>query len=201
MALRPNLLDLSLRLGDLVESVDSLRRAALDIYEERALGLAALVADECEVAKGFLDEARAALADALRALDPPVDFESARVGVLRVKDGFLEAVVRLDALRTRRLRDVANEGSEIGPNGVRWAATVRRSFDDCRSHAWEAVGPFFASFEEITERMAAGAVSVQTTSIGQQINVGEEEAADPGSLAGAALRAGVRAVSIPGGQP
>jgi hypothetical protein len=209
VALRRTFIELSLKLDEFFRSLDSLSHAALDVKEERALGLANLVADGCDVVQGFLADAQASLAGALRALGPPLDLENARLAVVAAKDNYLEAVERLDDLREERLEQVEGEGAELGPKGPVWAATVRAAFEQGRSHAWEVVPAFFACFEEISERAVAGSVSVQTTSIGQQVNVGEESlaAADPGSLASAALAAGARAaVSVPvsrnpGGQP
>ena len=172
-SLRRILPQLVTKLDELFLGFERLRFAALDATEERALGLATLVADGSEVAAGFVAEAQTALSGAQRALGPPLDLESVRLLVGDAKDNFLEAVERLAELREQRLEQVGAEGREL-TRDTSWAPTVHAAFDQARDIAWEVVPSLLRALEEIAERAASAGVSVQTTSIGQQVNVADE---------------------------
>jgi len=207
VALRKTFVDLGVKLDEMFRSLDSLYSAALFIRAERVEGLTRPIADSVVDAQGFLADAQATLAGAQRAMGPPLDLEGVRLGLVAAKESYLAATEALGGLASQRLEELETAGLELGRGGPEWSRTVRDAFDQCSAQAWEVVPAFFACFEEISERAGTG-VSVQTTSIGQQVNVGEEAVAstDPASLAAVALSAGARAAASfpasrnPGGQ-
>ena len=73
-------------------------------------------------------------------------------------------------LVAERLAEIDDAGSQ-GSDWRDWSAGVVDALEHCREQNAGLVSALFACFEELVERATAGSVSVQTTSIGQQVTV------------------------------
>jgi hypothetical protein len=75
-----------------------------------------------------------------------------------------------------RLRHLRRFGREKGGAWLDWAGQVRRALDRCGPPMDDVGRALLGSWQEIADRIGAGAVSVHTTNIGQQIAMSPGEA-------------------------
>ena len=152
-----------------------LRELEITVVEDKPPRHDAVIVDTFEYAvcdlRGWVKEARRAADEAERAVDHPVDIESARRALThsqeqfgRVEHGFAANLVSYE-----RLKDLTSFGAERGGEWFSWATTVKQGIEQCRPPVEEARQALAACWQEIAERVGMTSVSVRTKNIGQKI--------------------------------
>jgi hypothetical protein len=141
--------------------------------------VAGRLADAVLAARGLLDEARGHGEEALRAVAAPLDGDRARRGLAACQERFhgFARQVAVELASFDRLDDLRTVGEERGPAWRKWAEVVHQSLEQCQGQIDEARNAMLVCWQELAERLGAGAVSVRNTSIGQQIMVPNDECA------------------------
>ena len=183
MSLRKTFEELCDRLDDLFRAVDRLQKEARDKPAGDDVALAQILDRQADDLHGWLAEASGAAAAALQAVGPPVDLERARLSLLAAQEHcsarFAETVS--DVLSYDRLDEVRGVPLERGDKWRDWSEDVTEALGACRERLDALTQAFFLCWQELSERVALGGVSVQATNIGQQVMVPREEFVAEGS--------------------
>jgi hypothetical protein len=181
MALKKIFAELSTQLDELFAAAEGLQRAAWDTPPNSAgHALIRIVGESADDVDGWLADARGAMGEALAATESPVDVVRALRGLVQAKEGYFRAVDVLgQLLAPERLEEIDDVGARDRDWGE-WSAGVVDALARCREQNAGVVPVLFYCFEELAERASAGSVSVQTTSIGQQVTVPRDELAAEG---------------------
>lgn len=126
---------------------------------------------------GILEEADVHMTEALRNSQSPEQLESVRHALCRVHaamnrftNQYIAEVGAYAAIR--RLMEM---GNERGREWREWSLEVRTAVERCRMPVMVTVEALLDCWSELSSRMMQGALSLQTTSIGQQITVREDQ--------------------------
>jgi hypothetical protein len=136
----------------------------------------AVVVDTVEYAVedvlGWLNEAVHAAKAAGDAAGKRTDIDQARRALANCQERFrrIEQVFTETLLSYDRMKDLASFGSERRGEWPSWVTTVRHGIDECRHPLEEARNALADCWEEIAERVGTTSISVQATTIGQQIS-------------------------------
>jgi len=127
--------------------------------------------------KGDLHEAMTALEKGLTAIRPPRNLQQAQASLIDVNRYLNDAVsrCRTDVSAARTLQVLSEIAKELGGGWPEWLTLVHkiiRTVSDKFLETWQAL---CQCWEELAEKLSAGAVSVQTTNIGQHITMHEDE--------------------------
>ena len=177
------------RLASLSEEVEELRINATDFFppvpsngdtnggthNHRPPSPVESLGENAMALKGDLNEALAALEEGLRAIRPPRNWHLAQAALIDVNRYLNDAVSRsrndIDAPMTLQL--LSQMAKELGGGWLEWLIlinTIIRTIGDKFLETWQALAQ---CWEELADKLSSGAVSVQTTNIGQQISAPE----------------------------
>lgn len=147
-------------------AVDGLRRGAEDVPPHEDLALTRILSARADDLHGWLAEALAAVERCRRVL--PADLAQARVDLGEASEAVLRALDELDGTLTfeRRL-DVHRLRRRTGP-WRDWADGVHDAGAEADEGLRRVLVALLDAWQELAERSGAGAVSVSTTSVGQQ---------------------------------
>jgi hypothetical protein len=155
------------------DAVASLR---LTVVEDRPprneVLLVERLGDAVEDLGGCLEEAAAAAAAALGAVAHPLDGHRARQALALAHERFIRAEYKLvfGLISAEQLEELARFGRRRGDEWLGWTGSVLQALEQCRVPLNEADEALLSAWQELSERLGAGSVSVQTTNIGQQIS-------------------------------
>jgi hypothetical protein len=125
--------------------------------------------------RGMLEESRAALKEAMRVFPQRMDDQAARQSLTSCQERFQALATQFysDLLSYERIGDLMSVGRERGRDWSNWADVVRHELEQCRLLADEVRDALFLCWQELVERVGTASVSVQNTTIGQQITAPE----------------------------
>jgi hypothetical protein len=172
VALKKTFEALATELDELLSAANTLQGRAWDPPQGSAgHALVRIVGEDADDVHGWLTGACGAAREAMVATDSPIDPVRALGALVGAKDGYLRAAdVLARLLAPERLAEIDDAGSQSS-DWHEWSAGVVDALEHCREQNVGLVPGLFACFEELAERATAGAVSVQTTSIGQQVTI------------------------------
>jgi hypothetical protein len=180
MALEATFRELTLSLLQLDEALSALQMTVGD----KPLRDEAAVADALESAvldlRGSVHEARSSAAEALKAVGYPPDLDKAR-RMLAVCQDHAHAIERQfssDLVSYDKLRELARVGSERGGEWLPWANSLKQAIEECRSPLQHLNVVLSRCWQELAERLGMTNISVQTTNVGQKINVPSSASSD-----------------------
>ncbi|HYO63113.1 MAG TPA: hypothetical protein VER08_05590 [Pyrinomonadaceae bacterium] len=133
--------------------------------------------DAVEDTLGWLDEALAAAGPHARGArqkgEAAFDVNGARQALVFCQDQFNRITHRFtfDLVSYDRLSQLMQLGRERRGEWQAWAGGVRRELEGCQQHLYDTSQALFRCWQEIAERVGMTSVSVQTTTIGQQVTV------------------------------
>lgn len=133
--------------------------------------------DAVEDALGWLEEALELVAplvqESQRKGEPGFDVNAARQALVFCQDQFNRITHRFtfDLVSYDRLSQLMRLGHERRGEWQAWAGGVRRELEGCQQHLYDTSQALFRCWQEIAERVGMTSVSVQTTTIGQQVTV------------------------------
>jgi hypothetical protein len=154
------------------EAFESLRLTAI---EDRPLRDEVLLVERLgnavEDLRGWLEEAAAAAGDAQTAVRHPLDGYSARAALALANERFLRLEYKFFSEHGsyEEINELTAFGRRHGREWLGWTGSVIQAFAQCRTPLREADGALLLCWQELSERLGASTVSVQTTNIGQQI--------------------------------
>ena len=169
MALEATFQDLVARLGALREAVASLQ---ITVIEDRPLKGAVLLVERLGNAtddlRGLVEEALVSAGEATTAVGNPPDSYRARNALANANRQFvcLEYKFLLEQLSSEHLNELRKLGRVQGGEWHGWARSVIEALTQCRSLVRDVDDAFLSSWQDLSERLGSGGVSVQTTNIG-----------------------------------
>ena len=174
MALQKSFRDLCSRLQELQEGLEAVNTTVdEDRPKRRDVVVATSLGDAVLAVRGILEESRAAADDACQAVGHPMDMERARRALMTCQEQFHRFATEFshDLACYQRMTDLASIAKERGRDWASWVTVVKQGLEQCQALAEAGRDALFVCWQELTERLGASAVSVQNTTIGQQISL------------------------------
>jgi hypothetical protein len=162
--------DLVARARGLRDAVASLQ---ITVVEDRPLSggvlLVERIGDTVDDLRGLAEEALAAASEALTAVSNPLDEYGARNALVEANRRFicLEYKFLADEMSCDHLNELAKFGRAHGHEWRGWTSSVLHALTQCRGPIHDVDDALLLAWQDLSERIGAGGVSVRTTSIGQ----------------------------------
>ena len=137
--------------------------------------------DLVQAMRGWLAEGRAAAMDARQAVTHPLNEHRARQALGRANERFirLETMFFNEAVSHRAVEGLERFGRHRGGEWFGWCGSVAMALQACRAPLSALGEDILCAWQELSERLGAGSLLVQTTSIGQQIAPAIRRSAHP----------------------
>jgi hypothetical protein len=164
--------DLVARLGALREAAESLQ---ITVVEDRPLSGGVLLVERLGNAvddlRGWVEESLVAAGCALAAVGNPLDEYTARTALANANRLFLRVEYKFlsEEMSCEQLHEVTKFGRRRGREWLGWSGSVIQALTQCRGLVHEVDDALLLAWQDLSERLGSAGVSVQTTSIGQQI--------------------------------
>jgi len=179
------------RLESLCDEVEELRFNAADFFppthpsgkingdahKQRPPSPVETLGENAEAVKGDLHEALDAFGKALGAIRPPRDLQQAQAGLIDVSRYLNDAVDRFrkEIIEPKTLQLLSQMASELSGEWPQWLRQIKSVIYTIRDKFLEVWRALCQCWEELADKLSGGAVSVQTTNIGQQITLPEDQ--------------------------
>src|SRR5262245_20155194 len=120
---------------------------------------------------GWIAGAVEAAADCSRAVAHPLDVDGARRALIACHEKFSRAAQEFSSglVSYERIAELKQFGEERGGEPRAWTNGVIAALEQCRGPIDDVNDALVLCWQELTERLGHGGVSVQTTTIGQHI--------------------------------
>jgi hypothetical protein len=164
--------NLAARLSALREAAESLQ---ITVVEDRPLSGGVLLVERLGNAvddlRGWVEESLVAAADALAAVGNPLDEYKARNALAQANRLFLRVEYKFlsEEMSCDQLRELTKFGRRGGREWLGWSGSVIQALTQCRGLVHEVDEALLLAWQELSERLGSAGVSIQATSIGQQI--------------------------------
>jgi hypothetical protein len=137
--------------------------------------VASRLSDDLLAVRGLLEEALSAADDACRAIAYPLDGDRTRRALTACQQHFHRFAhsFSFELARYDRMDDLSTVGRERGQEWLHWVSVVKQALEQSCELVEEVRSAVFVCWQELAERIANAAVSIQNTSIGQQISIAE----------------------------
>lgn len=124
---------------------------------------------------GWLDEALGAASEGQQAAGYPIDLECARRALATCQERFNRITHQFTSnlVLYERIAELTRFGRKRRGEWHAWADGVKEALDQCQQPLYEVNQTLFRCWQEMTERVGMTSVSVQATTVGQQITVPE----------------------------
>lgn len=172
MAVETTFQDLAARLGALREAVQSLQ---ITVVEDRPLSGGVLLVERLGNAaddlRGWVEESLVAVGEALAAVRNPFDEYKARTALANANRLFLRVEYKFlsEEMSCEQLHELMKFGRRRGREWLGWSGSVIQALTQCRGLMHEVDDALLLAWQDLSERLGSAGMSVQTTSIGQQI--------------------------------
>lgn len=164
--------ELSLQLRKLRETFLGVR---LTVVEDKPLRDEVALVDTfgniVEDIMGWIEEAVGAAADSEQAVAGPLDAYRGRRALTTCQERFNRLALQFssDLMSYERISELKRFGRQRGGEWLRWTKTVTQALDQCREPLQTVNQALFMCWQELTDRLGMTSISVQNTTIGQQI--------------------------------
>jgi hypothetical protein len=176
MTLRKTFEQLALKVRELANAVRELEVHVSDQSAADAV-LVERLEDDVQELLASLGEARVAIGQALGTGERTGSLEVAASELARCHECILGATRRLGALLSHEsIHDLLELGKRRGGGWLPWAREVHDALERCRALLDDVHEGLLECWQDVAAWSAAGAVSIQTTNIGQQVAVPAEPA-------------------------
>jgi hypothetical protein len=130
--------------------------------------------------QGWLEEGAAAAGNAWHAVRHPLDGYHARAALTLANERFIQVEYKFlcEHLSYEEISELTVFGRRRGREWLGWTGTVIQAFSQCRAPLRDVDAALLLCWQELSERLTAGALSIHTTNIGQQISESVSERAD-----------------------
>ena len=181
MSLRTEFQGLHAQLESLQERLSGLR-TAIDDHPTKGVSphLLDSIGDAVEDALGWLEEALGLtepLARSTERKSSGFDVNGARTALAFCQEQFNRIMSRFtfDLVSYERIAQLMQLGRERRGEWQTWAGLIRQELEGCQQHLYDVNQALFRCWLEIAERVGMTSVSVQTTTIGQQVTVPQNQ--------------------------
>ena len=163
-------------IGKLAAAREAFASLRLTAIEDRPLRdevlLVERLGDAVDDLQGWLEEAVGAARDAQQAVRHPLDGYRAREGLALAHERFIQLEYKFffEGISYEEIGELSRFGRRRGREWLGWTGSVIQALDQCRAPLREVDEALLGCWRELSERLGAGSVSVQTTNIGQQIS-------------------------------
>ena len=170
MAVETTFQDLVTRVRALRDAMASLQITAI---EDRPLNggvlLVERIGNTADDLRGLAEEALEAAAEALRAVGNPLDAYGARNALAEANRRFirLEYKFLADEISREQLNELTKFGRGHGNEWRGWIGSVLHALTQCRGPVHDVDEALLLAWQDLSERIGSGGVSVRTTNIGQ----------------------------------
>lgn len=170
MAMETTFQDLVGKLRALRDAVASLQ---ITVVEDRPLSGSVLLVERTgntvDDLRGLAEEALAAAAEALAAVCNPLDEYGARHALAEANRRFIRLEYKFfaDEMSCDHLNELAKFGRAHGHEWRGWTGSVLQALTQCRGPMHDVDDALLSAWQDLSERIGAGGVSVRTTNIGQ----------------------------------
>ena len=178
MSLQTEFQSLYAQLESLHEALAGLRTAIDDRPPKgAAVHLLDAFGDAVEDTLGWLEESLGLVAPLMQASQqkgmPGFDVSRARQALIFCQEQFNRIMNRFmfDLVSYDRVSQLMQLGRERRGEWQSWAGLVKQELEGCQQHLYDTNQALFRCWLEIAERVGMTSVSVQTTTIGQQVTV------------------------------
>jgi hypothetical protein len=191
VALEATFQDLVAKLGALREAVTGLQ---ITVIEDRPLDGGVLLVERLGNAtddlRGLVEEAFAAALEATQAVGNPLDSYRARNALANANRQFvcLEYKFLIEQLSADHLNELRKLGRNHGREWHGWTGSVIDALTQCRGPVRDVDDAFLSSWQDLSERLGSGGVSVQTTNIGAIAAPTRQRRKQPDAMDDAAMR-------------
>jgi hypothetical protein len=169
VALEATFHDLVARLRGLRDLMAGLQ---ITVIEDRPLSGAVLLVERLgnsvDDLRGLVEETLASAIEALDAVGNPLDGYRARNALATANRRFLRLEYKflVEQMSSDHLSELKKLGRDPGGEWKGWIRTVLQALTQCREPIREVDDAFLSSWQDLSERLGNGGVSVQTTNIG-----------------------------------
>ena len=166
----------------LVEAVQGLQ---ITVVEDRPLSGGVLLVERLGNAaddlRGWVEESLVAAGEALAAVRNPLDEYKARTALANANRLFLRVEYKFlsEEMSCEQLHELMKFGRRRGREWLGWSGSVIQALTQCRGLVHEVDDALLLAWQDLSERLGSAGVSVQTTSIGQQITAAPVSEARP----------------------
>jgi hypothetical protein len=163
--------------GDYHPESPSQQRVDGDPGREQAPLPVQQLADAVSELQGAIEEAQHAAARAERAVRHPrnlVETQLALIVIQRCMNGALKTFLE-DVSAYEAIQKLIAMGRRKGGKWPEWIALVGTIVEACRVPLYETFQALSECWQELTDRLSAKSISLQTTNVGQQIMPREHE--------------------------
>jgi hypothetical protein len=161
------------KLGAVREAFESLRLTAVEDRPPRdEVLLVERMGNIVDDLPGWLEEAVAAAGEAQSAVRHPLDGYRTRVALALANDRFIRVKDKFfcEGISYEQINELTAFGRRRGREWLGWTGSVIQALDQCRAPLCDLDEALLLCWQELSERLGASSVSVQTTNIGQQIS-------------------------------
>jgi len=172
MPLESTFQDLSAQLRTLRDALLGLR---VTVVEDKPLQgdvvLVDMFGDAADDLLGWLEEALAAAENGQQATEQRIDLDRARRALTTCQERFnrIAQCFSSDLTSYERITELKRLGHRRHGEWLAWANSVKGAVDQCKQPLYEVNQALFLCWQEMTERVGMTSVSMQSTTIGQQI--------------------------------
>ena len=187
MALERTFAELNRRLKALQDALDALSTTVEeDRPKRRDVVVAQSLGDAVLAARGLVEESRSAANEATQAVVQRSDGDRMQRALASCQEKFHRFLTQFasELISYERIDDLVNIARERGREWSHWVDVVRQELEQCRLLAEDVRDCLLLCWQELVERAGTTSVSVQNTTIGQQI-------AAPELMAKEAVREGI----------
>ncbi len=172
MALEAAFADLTAQLNGLHGLLEGLSlTTGVDRSERESPMLVDSMHDSVVELQDWLKNALAEAVKAEKAVGPRIDLNRARRQLAASQEAYqqLSEAISVNMLPYDRVAELLQFGKENGSQWSKWANTVWQWLERFPNQLQAVARAYFRAWQELAERAGSSAVSVQSTSIGQQI--------------------------------
>jgi len=165
-----NTLSQQLQLFD--EALAELHRTVIEKPRKRDVVLVDLLSDAVDDLCGWLAEAKLVALEGISAsISDSLNQVRRFLKASQEKLNLITERLISDLLCYERIAELTSLGRDRGGEWLIWTRNVKTALEACREPLYEVNQAIFACWLELTDRLAAATISVQATSIGQQITL------------------------------
>ena len=173
MGLERTFQELNAQLQKLRDNIGALSMTFGDQPPRNAPVLVQELGERVEILLGWLRDAASAGAEAVVAVQAPVDADRARraLGQCQEPLGQVARYLAFEIATREQLNDLAAFGRRRGGEWSVWAPFVCKTLAECQGDCYDTNQALLHCWQDLAERSISTTISVQATSIGRQATV------------------------------
>jgi hypothetical protein len=162
---------LNVQLRKLHDNVVALRLTIGDKPPRNTPPLVQELGERVEILLHWLQEGAIAGSEGQRAVEPPLNIDRARQALAKCQEPLDRAAryLAFEIANREQLNDLTALGRRRGGEWSAWAPLVCKTLTECQQDCYDTNRALLLCWHDLAERSTTTAISVQATSIGQQL--------------------------------